>query len=70
MRVVSQASGRFILCAWTECDRYADHKYEHTHREGTRNATYGFCSERHRELWRHSSRSHGNLPTGSKGMIT
>ena len=70
MRKVSGATGAFILCSWWDCDRYGDDKYEHVHREGVRYAHYLFCTERHRELWRYSRESAGNLPVGSKGMIT
>lgn len=69
MRRVSGSTDRYIPCAWWDCHRDGDDKYESVHREGTRWVHYLFCVERHRELWRNSPRDHGNLPTGSRGLL-
>ena len=77
--VRSGATGELIPCCWTECDKLGTTRYEH--REFVQwlqigptripqNRIYLFCSERHRAMWRHSMKSLGNLPTGSKGLIT
>ena len=77
--VRSGATGNLIPCCWTECDQLGTSRYEH--REFVQwiyigsaripqYRIYLFCSERHRAMWRHSPKSLGNLPIGSKGMIT
>lgn len=77
--VRSGATGKLIPCCWTECDKVGNSRYEH--REFLQMIQIGsaripqyriylFCKERHRELWRNSVRDLGNLPTGSRGMLT
>ena len=78
--VRSGTTGQLIPCCFQECDKIGTSRYEY--REPIRWATIGgnrmpiqhriylFCSERHRALWMYSHISNGNLPTGSKGMIT
>ncbi len=74
--VRSGATGQLITCCFNDCYQLGTSRYEHRERIGVdlmrmpRYRIYLFCSERHRELWRHSHVSLGNLPTGLRGMIT
>lgn len=77
--VRSGATGELIPCVFQECDKIGTSRYEHREfvqwinigpNRIPQHRIYLFCSERHRALWRHSHVSNGNLPTGSKGMIT
>jgi hypothetical protein len=69
-RVRSGATEEFIRCAWDDCDRYAQGQYLRVVEEGLKRLHYIFCSGRHLELWENSSRDNGNLPVGSKGLIS
>ncbi len=69
------ATGQLIPCCFNDCGRLGTTRYEH--REfieevmgHPRYRIYIFCSDRHRLLWEHSHKSLGNLPSGSRGMIT
>ena len=68
MRANSHAGLR--VCIWTECDRPARREHVVAIREGVKPLFYWFCSDRHRALWLHSVTDMGNLPSGSRGMIS
>jgi hypothetical protein len=63
--------GPWLLpCIWTECDHHALRQNMVAIRDGEKALFYFFCSERHKTLWLHAPKQLGQLPTGSKGMIT
>jgi hypothetical protein len=74
--VRSGATGQLLPCCFNDCGRTGTTRYEH--REPIEKTRFGqwryriyvFCSDRHRMLWRNSHLNLGNLPTGSRGMIT
>lgn len=75
-KVPSGSTERLILCAWADCDHHGDDLYAITVPHGRvtpktvpRRLVYIFCSERHKELYRHSHHDLGNLPTGSRGLL-
>lgn len=77
--VRSATTGQHIVCCFNDCGALGSSRYEHrefrqwVYIGPTRIPQYTiylFCSERHRALWRNSHRSLGNLPIGSKGMLT
>lgn len=72
----SGATERLILCAWGECDRPAQDSHITRVPDGRvseggirRTLHYGFCCERHQELWKHSHRDLGRLPLGARGLL-
>jgi len=73
--VRSGATGQLLPCCFNDCGRTGTTRYEHRELIGyvlghERYRIYVFCSERHKTLWENSHLSLGNLPMGSKGMIT
>lgn len=70
----------WIACCWTECDRPGDTRYEFedtSELKGIQVGTgkklyikYLFCSDRHRVMWINSTHDMGNMPMGSKGLLT
>jgi hypothetical protein len=67
-RVISGSTGLAILCCWTDCERVGDDRHRVVLPEPRGNLIYLFCSERHREYWRNSHHSMGNLPSGAKSL--
>lgn len=67
-RVTDRATGIKVVCAWDDCERLAwdEMKVRVTDPGARQSVDYIFCSERHRDYWRWSHRSNGNLPPGSK----
>ena len=69
--LINSHVGSWLLpCVWTECDRPARRENMCAIREGEKAVFYFFCTERHRSMWINSPRDMGNLPAGSRGMIT
>ena len=65
--------GPWLLpCCWTECDRPARRETLFAEPpDGHANIRfYFFCSMRHRAFWVASVTNMGNLPTGSRGLLT
>lgn len=56
-----------LLCCWDDCGQYGHDEHGENFREGGKSVRYIFCSDRHRQYWRHSSISNGNLPAGFRG---
>lgn len=66
--------GKPLPCIWDDCWRDGDNRIrvEVDHdapKFPGEKLVYIFCSERHRDYWRNSTRDRGNLPTGSKGLL-
>ena len=69
----------FLQCCWEDCRKPGTtlHKaLSHDHAKGypcdhemSKHTWFVFCSERHRQLFKHSHISKGNLPTGERGRI-
>lgn len=78
-RVHSRSSGAWITCAWFECDRQGFEMHKavfHEHDRALRcdhplseHINFVFCSERHKQLYRHSHVDLGNLPAGYKSVF-
>lgn len=76
-KVISFSSESWIRCAWFECEKPGYELYKSIQHEHGRNipcaagdhVNYVFCSERHKQLFRHSHESFGNLPPGFKKVI-
>lgn len=82
--VRSGVTGSLIICFWDDCESVADDRHQAVESRppddhevagvlaGTikPTMTYLFCSERHRAYWLHSHRANGQLPIGSRGMLT
>lgn len=63
--------GPWLLpCIWTECDRPGRREHLVAVREGEKALFYFFCSERHKRLWLNSPVAMGQLPAGSRGMVS
>ena len=65
--------GPWLLpCCLTECDHPARRETVFAEpADGLGNIRcYFFCSMRHRGLWRNSVHDMGNLPTGSRGLLS
>lgn len=67
-RVREPHSGQLVTCAWDDCERpgWQEVRIEVTDPGADRAVTYVFCTDRHRDYWRHSHKDNGNLPPGSK----
>lgn len=57
-----------VVCAWDECERPAwdEIKIKITDPGSHKTVHYIFCTERHRDYYRHSHVKMGMLPPGSK----
>lgn len=73
-KVISYSSESWIRCAWFECEKPGFELYKsvlHEHGRGIPceqgdHVNFVFCSERHRQLYRHSHVEFGKLPPGFK----
>lgn len=61
--VRATGTGELILCAWDDCETPGHDEIHIDQTSGGRKARYIFCTERHRQYYRNSPRSHGNLGT-------
>ena len=73
-QLVRNAHGKPLPCVWDDCWEHGDnrHRVEVDHdapKFKGEKLVYIFCSERHRDYWRHSTKDRGNLPTGSRGGL-
>lgn len=67
----SRVGANFLPCIWTECDKPARREHMSVDvSDPTKNLFFFFCSGRHRLLWRNSPQHMGQLPAGSKGLLT
>lgn len=76
-KIISHSSESWIRCAWFECERPGYELYKsilHEHAPGLPcdrgdHVNFVFCSERHKQLYRHSHIEFGKLPPGFKKTI-
>lgn len=78
-KVLSFSSGNWITCAWFECQKDGFELYKSVFHEHARELTcdhpasghvnFVFCSERHRQFFRHSHVDFGQLPAGYKKSL-
>jgi hypothetical protein len=66
----SQVGPWLLPCVWDECDKPARREHMSVIPEGEKTLFYFFCSIRHQVLWRNSPRDNGNLPMGSKSLVS
>jgi hypothetical protein len=74
--VFSVGNQRSLTCCWNDCEKHAFDMYMcvvHDHAKGlpcdhpeAAHPRYTFCSERHKQYWRYSHISMGNLPPGMR----
>jgi hypothetical protein len=71
MTYVLNGLGEPLPCCWDECERRGHEQCKVVVRKSASDpgTSYVFCSERHRDYYRHSHRSFGNLPPGSKMLV-
>ena len=71
-RVRDPHTGIPIRCAWDDCERlgWEEVQVRVTDPGAKSTVRYIFCTDRHRDYWRWSHKSNGNLPPGSKLCIT
>lgn len=78
-KVLSFSSGTWIACAWFECQRPGYELYKAIFHEHARelacdspmseHVNFIFCSERHKQLFRNSHLTFGQLPAGYRKSI-
>lgn len=65
---------KHVMCAWDTCEKDGFENNKVVAHEGakgyeTKDITYVFCSERHKQYWLHSTVSCNNLPPGYRSSI-
>lgn len=69
MRMISQSTGRRLLCCWEDCERLGDTRWQVVvHESDARNLVYLFCGEGDKTLYLNSVTDLRNLPSGSKSL--
>lgn len=78
-RVLSSNTGTWIKCCWFECDKPGFELHKSVFHEHARDlpcdhplsehVNFVFCSERHKQLYRHSHIDLWNLPPGFKSVF-
>lgn len=66
----SQVGPWLLPCVWTECDRPARRENLVAIREGDKLLSYFFCTDKHKLMWLHAPQDLGQLPRGSKNMVS
>lgn len=65
---LDHAGDRHVMCAWDDCERDGVELHKIVVNYGKADTPHKvahvFCSEKHKEYWKNSAKSYGNLPPG------